>query len=1207
MLIPETLTSIKDCLIEPCDAAEEIPSSIKVWLKECLDNDDSYTDRSKLWKWVDEVTIDKLVMFFHELTSKLQDINLYVVEHNAIVSYCTGSHNNAMPLGSLEQAKGAMFYITPYIAKNKVALSQCLTILQKAREDVAMNPSKAKDSGTALRTIQHVLTRTLNKLNCLIEVSDYQVAASLLNLPSEITSESFAFVKPTACIAFREYMESKENEEVEIDRLMEQLNDQYDELNRQQGNAAQGNSAEDDGSSSNADEQNDDHHHMPASSTVDTIENMDELYRDLGHVPVYAVEKIGTKTVYQAIPTPRHYENRGEALRKLNRYEYCALTHLVKRDLKEKPPCKTTRPAATKFLFPERYILHASKAQMLNAKQKTVVFCDKQPHHPGPEPDDNNSVEHGRWKLRADVFARYMLFMYRPEVDFFDETDRPTLTPLTYDWHALQQWVFTCQHDDSIISKFRLQSLNNRIYGLTAEFANKAILSDYRGRNRTLWNESQIAEFNKEDAQLRRHAVQHDALELPDHWFEENQHDLGVPQTKQMEIQLEDNYVQLSVLQNICRVVDQRNRARFETFTNVVDSIKAGICDLDLHVVRQKAKLLLEAKQCPVVPKGQSSPLGQSSQHMEALLNEVCIKHKDNQKQYHLIYEKYFLDVRDRPPGVVLLHGAAGTGKSHVIKGITDAARICGKRTLNTSFNAINALAIGGPTFASLVHLSGSHKHEVRSFEKSWQIREFVDDVRIQEVDLIIIDEISNIAPWHLARLNAVCQQTRNNYTADFGGIPVLMVGDLNQLPPVRAGKSLTQAALAIAKHDRQQLLAETDATTRIRMHTEQALHSERMAEFADDSPTRKGTELFTKAVLCQLDEQVRADKSDPEHVSFVSRLSQGKSIAVNDLQQYELLSKSDFETEDSPWLTAPVIVATNREKHTLTHHRCVWYAKSKGLPVIRWRTHYRGWQQKPTNPRHLEEAMSDPCFFEYFVRMANGSITAHVNKELNIVNATPVQYHSIVPVDDNQKQELETALANAVPGDVITLSRPPAAVNVILRVDSQSDDERDAWSDYTVVQKRVIVPILPGAHRTITTEEKKETSQQTKTLVPGGLLYRPSKVQIVSHFPLELQFVITAHKAQGRTLDNVILALSERHAKGCNMSYAAIYVALSRVKFRNNIRLLLASDKPLVWESLLYLERLKPEKSIKAFFEGYRHNNQQWDSDIALDAFANS
>ena len=48
--------------------------------------------------------------------------------------------------------------------------------------------------------------------------------------------------------------------------------------------------------------------------------------------------------------------------------------------------------------------------------------------------------------------------------------------------------------------------------------------------------------------------------------------------------------------------------------------------------------------------------------------------------------------------------------------------------------------------------------------------------------DLIIIDEISTFAPWHLARLDTLCKAATGNYEPSFGGIPVLLCGDLNQL-----------------------------------------------------------------------------------------------------------------------------------------------------------------------------------------------------------------------------------------------------------------------------------------------------------------------------------------------------------------------------------------------------------------------------------------
>ena len=193
--------------------------------------------------------------------------------------------------------------------------------------------------------------------------------------------------------------------------------------------------------------------------------------------------------------------------------------------------------------------------------------------------------------------------------------------------------------------------------------------------------------------------------------------------------------------------------------------------------------------------------------------------------------------------------------------------------------------------------------------------------------------------------------------------------------------------------------------------------------------------------------------------------------------------------------------------------------------------------------------ALQDPGFYEYFVPEAKGFITTNLNKGINLVNGRAVEYHSIIPLDKEQRHELHTKLASACPGDVITLKDHPAAVNVILTAEENVDpttglaDQKaiDAWKEYTVVKDRIVVPILPDRHR-------RKSTDQSKTVVPGGENYLPSKVHVFAHFPLEMEFVITAHKAEGRTLDRVILALSERHGKGCNMSYAALYVALSRV-----------------------------------------------------------
>jgi hypothetical protein len=66
----------------------------------------------------------------------------------------------------------------------------------------------------------------------------------------------------------------------------------------------------------------------------------------------------------------------------------------------------------------------------------------------------------------------------------------------------------------------------------------------------------------------------------------------------------------------------------------------------------------------------------------------------------------------------------------------------------------------------------------------------------LEGVILILIDEFSNQAPWHLAKFLVECQCATGNFDLPFGGIPVIMGGDLQQMGPVKAGKSLVEGIL---------------------------------------------------------------------------------------------------------------------------------------------------------------------------------------------------------------------------------------------------------------------------------------------------------------------------------------------------------------------------------------------------------------------------
>ena len=121
-----------------------------------------------------------------------------------------------------------------------------------------------------------------------------------------------------------------------------------------------------------------------------------------------------------------------------------------------------------------------------------------------------------------------------------------------------------------------------------------------------------------------------------------------------------------------------------------------------------------------------------------------------------------------------------------------------------------------------------------------------------------------------------------------------------------------------------------------------------------------------------------------------------------------------------------------------------------------------------------------------------------------------------------------------------------------------------------------------------------------------GTQNFLPSKVNVSSVFPLEPGFAITIHKAQGRTIHKVILCLSSRHNLKHNPEYAALYVALSRVKCKEDIRffLHLTSKGTQDLETLTFVDNLKPDKSINAFFEGFKNDTTEWNAEIALQKY---
>lgn len=126
----------------------------------------------------------------------------------------------------------------------------------------------------------------------------------------------------------------------------------------------------------------------------------------------------------------------------------------------------------------------------------------------------------------------------------------------------------------------------------------------------------------------------------------------------------------------------------------------------------------------------------------------------------------------------LFIQGMAGTGKSAFIKYLQHNSN---KNIVLCSPTAIAALNVGGMTLHSLFRLPiMDFITDDRLFKMN---RKSVIDV-IKAINILIIDEVSMVRPDILDAVDKVCRRIRGNYKP-FGGIQVVLIGDLYQLPPI--------------------------------------------------------------------------------------------------------------------------------------------------------------------------------------------------------------------------------------------------------------------------------------------------------------------------------------------------------------------------------------------------------------------------------------
>jgi ATP-dependent DNA helicase PIF1 len=133
----------------------------------------------------------------------------------------------------------------------------------------------------------------------------------------------------------------------------------------------------------------------------------------------------------------------------------------------------------------------------------------------------------------------------------------------------------------------------------------------------------------------------------------------------------------------------------------------------------------------------------------------------------------------------VFLTGAPGAGKTYVLNEFIRRAKRAGKNVAVTASTGIAATHIGGTTIHSWSGLGIKDFLTEYDLERLTKTDKLIK--RYNAADTLVIDEVSMLHGQRLNMVNQVAKLLRKS-DKPFGGLQVILVGDLFQLPPITRG-----------------------------------------------------------------------------------------------------------------------------------------------------------------------------------------------------------------------------------------------------------------------------------------------------------------------------------------------------------------------------------------------------------------------------------
>ena len=531
----------------------------------------------------------------------------------------------------------------------------------------------------------------------------------------------------------------------------------------------------------------------------------------------------------------------------------------------------------------------------------------------------------------------------------------------------------------------------------------------------------------------------------------------------------------------------------------------------------------------------QPTVLLQSAESEQALpaVNPDSLK-PDQLRAYNIVnwHLTKTLQGADVPPLHMVLYGEGGTGKSRVIQTITESFSTYGAAHMlvKAAYTGVAASLVNGKTTHVIASLSLGSKGSVTDASKK-KLQDFWRNIRY-----LVIDEYSMLSKTFLATLSrniAIGMEGSPGFQPgqSFGGLNVILCGDLHQFPPVACSKR------------------------------EALYHPISTNDSMDMQIGRRIYEEFTTVVI--LKEQMRV--TDPTWRDFLVHLRHGR-VETRHLKMLRTLLLKQLSvnpTQASPLTSDPSIITPSYSppdppaiNSPIDFNSLPWSDAALITPrhAVRTRWNEAAARKWCSHSQHhlfvcpgLETIKGSPLSLEERYALANHTKNSKGRRKKDLPETIHLAIGMKVMVTSNLQTDLDiTNGARGVIEDILlNRDEPPLEVGSIVTLKFlpecvlvKLDRTRAAALPHL---GEGVIPIQP-------------VSSKIQIRVRGK-----SRTVTRMQFPITGAYAFTDYRAQGQTIPYVVVDTASPPSS--RLSLFNLYVALSRSSGRGTIRLLREFD----------------------------------------------